>query len=213
MSPLAELITAWEAFLATNPKNVTVEAFCDYFQLNLQHDYMGDDDDDIIDDESGTFHLARSVGRLAAIQRTCTRLALKDIPDIEPEWYYFLHSINEKEEVRKTEVISINLLLEPTTGLDILNRMIKAGLLLEEQDIYDKRSRLLRLTPKGQSTLKKAEQQVRLVTDLLFNPNLDTIWRMIDDYLDTPVRKFGRLLTEHRPKTMEELLALVNNRT
>jgi DNA-binding MarR family transcriptional regulator len=210
MTPLAKLITAWEAFVATIPRNVTVEAFCDYFLLNLQHDPM--DEEDAIEDEATTFHLARSIGRLAAIQRTCTRLALKDLPDIEPEWYYFLHSINEEEQVRKTEIISINLLLEPTTGIDILNRMIKAGLLEEEQDPGDKRSRLVRLTSKGHSTLKKAEKQVRLVTDLLFNPNLSFAWASADNYLSMVEYKFGKLLTKHRPKTLEELLDLVNKR-
>jgi DNA-binding MarR family transcriptional regulator len=202
MTPLVELITAWEAFAANNPENVTVEAFCQKF-LDKHHSRPG---------KKTAFSLARRIGRLAAIQRTCTRLAFKDIPDIEPDWYYFLHSINEEKEIRKTEVISINLLLEPTTGIDILNRMVKAGLLEEEQDPYDKRSRLLRLTPKGDATLKAAEQQVRLVTDLLFSPGLDTIWKMIDDYLARPEYRIGPLLTKHRPKTMQELLVLTQNR-
>jgi DNA-binding MarR family transcriptional regulator len=59
----------------------------------------------------------------------------------------------------KNRRLSINLLLEPSTGLDILNRMVKAGLLKEEQSGGDKRIRLVRLTPKGKAILKKAEQQ------------------------------------------------------
>ena len=91
----------------------------------------------------GAFRLSRTLGRVATIQRTWLKLALKDQLDLETEWYYFLHTINTRVLVRKTDIISINLLFEPTTGIDILNRMIRAGLLLEKVDPADKRARLL----------------------------------------------------------------------
>jgi DNA-binding MarR family transcriptional regulator len=199
MSPLVELITAWDEFTATNPHNITVEAFCHHYQYKPTRKGYA---------QEASFSLARRIGRIAAIQKTCIRLAFRDLPEIEPEWYYFLHSINELKEVRKTEIISINLLLEPTTGIDILNRMIKAGLLKEQQAAYDKRTRLLKLTQKGKTTLKKADQQVRVVTDMLFSPNLDRMWSTLNDYLGHVEYRFGPLLTTNRPKTLEELLSL-----
>ncbi|HEX3935857.1 MAG TPA: winged helix DNA-binding protein, partial [Puia sp.] len=197
-----ELITAWDEFTADYPYTVSVDAFCNYYQFRPSLKSKS---------KKTAFSLARRIGRVAAIQRTCLRLAFKNIPEIEPEWYYFLHSINEEKEVRKTDAISITLLLEPTTGIDILNRMIKAGLLDEEQAVYDKRSRLLRLTPKGEATLKKAEQQVKIVTDLLFSPNLDEVWRHVDDCLAGTEYKLGSLLAEHRPKTLEEVITLTKS--
>lgn len=152
--------------------------------------------------------LARRIGRVAAIQRACMRIALRDISEMEPEWYYFLHSINEEKEVRKTEIIGINLLLEPSTGIDILNRMVKAGLLHEEQDVADKRSRLLCLTPKGKAVLKKADQQVEKVTDMLFSRNLAFLWSEMNDNLGKIEWNFRPLLINNRPKTLEELVFL-----
>jgi len=199
MSPLVELITAWDEFTATNPHEITVEAFCNHYLYKPSRRKA----------PGASLVLGRRVGRVAAIQRTCMRLALRDLPDFEPEWYYFLHSINEEKEVRKTEIISINLLLEPSTGIDILNRMVRAGLLHEEENIADKRSRLLSLTPKGKTTLKKAEQLVQVVTDLLFSPNLAYTWAGISDTLGMIEWKLGPLLIGNRPKTLEELLTLV----
>lgn len=199
MSPLVELITAWDEFIATNSHEVTVEAFCNHYLFKPSRRKV----------PGASLVLARRIGRVAAIQRTCMRIALRDLPEIEPEWYYLLHSINEEKEVRKTEIISINLLLEPSTGIDILNRMVKAGLLHEEQDLADKRSRLLRLTPKGKATLKKAEQLVETVTDILFSRNLAFVWSGISDSLGGVEWKFGPLLISNRPKTLEELLTLV----
>lgn len=202
MSPLVELITAWDEFITDYPYAVSVDAFWNYYQFKPSPKNKA---------QKTAFSLARRIGRVAAIQRTCLRLAFKEIPEMEPEWYYFLYSINEEKKVRKTDAISITLLLEPTTGIDILNRMIKAGLLDEEQDVYDKRSRLLRLTPKGEATLKKAEKQVKIVTDLLFSPNLDEIWSHVDDCLAGTEHKLGSLLVEHRPKTLEEVIKLAKS--
>ena len=202
MSPLVELIAAWDEFTTDNPYSISVDSFCTYYLFKPSPKGKA---------RKTAVSLARRIGRVAAIQRTCIRLAVQDIPGIEPEWYYFLHSINERKEVRKTEIISINLLQEPSTGIDILNRMIKAGLLDEEQDAYDKRSRLLHLTPKGEAILKKAEQQVRIVTDLLFSPNLGEIWHHVDDCLAQIEYQFGPLLAKHRPKTLEEVVTLAKS--
>jgi hypothetical protein len=199
MSPLLELITAWDEFTTSNTHNISVASFCNHYLYKSTGKHNS---------KKTALSLARRIGRVAAIQRTCIRLALREMPEIEPEWYYFLHSINELVEVPKTEIISINLLLEPTTGIDILNRMIKAGLLKEEQSGGDKRVRLLRLTAKGQATLKKAEQQVKIVTDLLFSPNLTSIWDWVDDNLASIEHILGPLLIKQRPKTLGELLSL-----
>lgn len=201
MSPLVELITAWDKYTGTNPQNSTVIAFCEHYLYDSPRAGKRKDG-------TSTFALARRLGRVASIQRTCIRLALKDIPDIEPEWYYFLHSINELEPIPKTEIISLNVLLEPTTGIDILNRMIKAGLLSETQNEEDRRVRLIELTQKGKATFKKADRLVRQVADLLFSRNLP-LWTTLNDYLSMVEWQFGPLLSRHRPKTLEELITLV----
>lgn len=155
-----------------------------------------------------SLQLARNLGRAASIQRTLLRLALRENPGIEPEWYYFLHSINERVAVRKTDVISMNLLLEPTTGIDILNRMIKAGVIDEKEDPADGRARLLRLTKKGQTILKKAEQQVERVVSLLFDKLNESQRAVMESALAAIENDFAPLLATNRPKTLEELLTL-----
>ena len=115
-----------------------------------------------------SFHLSRALGRVASLQRTCLKQALREEPGIELEWYYFLHTINTRKATRKTDLISINLLFEPTTGIDILNRMIRAGLLVEKIDPADKRARLLSITKEGKNILIRAEREAHKIADLLF---------------------------------------------
>lgn len=153
-----------------------------------------------------SLQLARTLGRVASIQRTLLRLALRDTPGIEPEWYYFLHSVNERKAIRKTDLISFNLLLEPTTGIDILNRMIKTGLLDEKEDPSDGRARLLRLTKKGQFILKKAEESVQRAITLLFDKLPEPQRSVMESTLAAIELQFSPLLATHRPKTFDDLL-------
>jgi len=149
------------------------------------------------------FRFSRLIGRIASIQRTCLRLALRESPGIEPEWYYFLYSINEKKEVRKTDIISFSLILEPTTGIDILNRMIRAHLLEEKPDPKDGRARLLRLTTKGMSTLKKAQQQAESIAQVLYGDGKEPL---TIEMLEKIEKAFSRILMEQKPKTAREIL-------
>ncbi|HEY4111154.1 MarR family winged helix-turn-helix transcriptional regulator [Puia sp.] len=149
-----------------------------------------------------SFQLSRLIGRIATIQRTLLRLALRESPGIEPEWYYFLHSIADRSEVRKTDIISYRLILEPTTGIDILNRMIRAGLLEERPDPQDGRARLLRLTKKGTSTLNKAQQQAQKIAHLLYgDDSMPPTINMLEEIEKT----FSRILTEQKPRTFSQL--------
>jgi DNA-binding MarR family transcriptional regulator len=149
-----------------------------------------------------SFQLSRLIGRIATIQRTLLRLALRESPGIEPEWYYFLHSIADRSEVRKTDIISYRLILEPTTGIDILNRMIRAGLLEERPDPQDGRARLLRLTKKGTSTLNKAQQQAQKIAHLLYgDDSMPPTINMLEEIEKT----FSRILMEQKPRTFSQL--------
>jgi len=119
-------------------------------------------------DADSSFRLSRMLGRIASLQRTYLKVALKEHLDIEPEWYFFLHAIDTRKSTRKTDVISYNLLFEPTTGIDILNRMIRAGLLTEKVDPSDKRARLLAITKEGKTTLRQAQRLAQQIADQFF---------------------------------------------
>jgi len=162
MSPLLDLITAWDTYTSKMSESATVKAFCEFYLSEASA-------------KKETSHtpalsqeLARLTGRLSSIHKTYLKLAFKELPDAEIEWYFLLHSINRSGEVRKTEVGSINLLLEPTTCIDILNRMIKAGLLNEKIDAADKRARLLSINHKGSALLKQMQQLVNDINDKLY---------------------------------------------
>ena len=173
MKPLIELVSEWDTF-ATKRNETSVEAFCRYYLAKKTMSATKQDASNRITSNQGDdeLRLSRTLGRVATIQRTLLKQTLKEKLDIEVEWYYFLHTINARKTTRKTDVISISLLSEPTTGIDILNRMIKAGLLTEQTDPSDKRARLLNITKEGKNLLQRADRLAQQIAALLFG-NMD----------------------------------------
>jgi len=187
MKPLVELITAWQAF-ADAHRDADVESFCyDY----LSHKNQKDDSDPEMD-----ILLSKLIGKSGSLIKTYLKLALRQIPDMEMEWFYILDTLNDHKEIRKTDVISFRLLLEPTTGMDILNRMLKAGLISERVDPADKRARLIKPTDKGTEIYKKVNSLFNQVISLLFTSLNKEQKTML-------IRSLGKLTNEHYEKIVE----------
>ncbi len=71
-----------------------------------------------------------------------------------PDDFLFLSLINEMDHPTKKEVCVAHA-IELTTGMDILRRLIQLGLIEENPDERDKRSKRLTLTEKGHQTIKE----------------------------------------------------------
>ncbi|MEN0052519.1 MAG: winged helix DNA-binding protein [Mucilaginibacter sp.] len=162
MKPIVQLIDAWDEFTAQKTNAYTVDEFCEFY-LNKRTNISPPAPSPSLDHE-----LAKVIGRLGSIQKTYSKIAFKQLPGIELEWYFLLHTVKNAGEIRKTDVISFNLLLEPTTCIDILNRMIKAGLLNERIDPADKRARLLTVTDQGESLLNQLQKLVGETNTMLY---------------------------------------------
>lgn len=163
MKPLIELITAWEHY-TTKATSPTVADFCaQYLQKNpakkVADDTTSQDADSV---------LASLIGKISGLHTTYARMAIKEIPDIELEWFYLLNVINFKREAKKTDAISLSM-MEQSTGIDILNRMKKRGLITEKSDPADKRARLVSLTDKGKALLTQIGYYLYKVAYLLYH--------------------------------------------
>ena len=151
MNPLVDLITSWDIYTSETSQPISVKAFCELYLSEAAAKK------EVTSSPTLLQELARVTGRLSSIHKAYLKMAIKSLHGAEIEWYFLLHTIHQSGEVRKTEVSSINLLLEPTTCIDILNRMIKAGLLDEKIDAADKRARLLNINQRGAALLKQMQ--------------------------------------------------------
>src|SRR3982751_4012105 len=92
--------------------------------------------------------LAKSMGRITSIYNMHLRAAFRLLDIKVPEGFPFLASLYHYGEMRKTDLISF-VLVELSTGSEILNRLKKHGLITERQDQDDKRARIVAISDKG----------------------------------------------------------------
>lgn len=140
MDPVVQLISAWQEY-AQHADKVSVKDFCQDFLSKKKRNAPAEKGNDL--------NLAKQLGKANSLVKAYFKIALRQTSDMELEWYYFLDAIAAAGEIRKNDIVSFRLLGEPTTGIDIINRMLKAGLIAERVDPDDKRARLIKLTPKG----------------------------------------------------------------
>ncbi|HTJ48131.1 MAG TPA: MarR family winged helix-turn-helix transcriptional regulator [Cyclobacteriaceae bacterium] len=181
MEPLLELVSAWQEY-SQRTNLASVEDFCTYYLSTKKNSVQIDKRIDL--------NLAKQLGKTNSLLKLYFRRALMQISDVELEWYYFLDAIALAGEIRKNDIVSFHLLSEPTTGIDILNRMLKAGLISERVDPDDKRARLITLTSKGKDYLSKLNS--------LFNEISKHIFSLIDiDTKSAMVSAFTKLVAEY----------------
>ncbi len=116
-------------------------------------------------DKEREVQISMLMGRLGRYGRLYSKKSLSSL-NINLEEFTFLSSIFRMKNPRKSDVIMINL-FEPTSGTEILRRLIKLNFVKESASKEDKRSKLLKLTPQGEKTLFKAFECMGNVSQLI----------------------------------------------
>lgn len=205
MNPLVELITAWDNYLRQHP-DATVAGFCSNY-LGTSGVVFSTQSPDASADQTNpdlNARLSTVIRQLSAIQHSYAKLSLRQLPDVEPEWFYFMNLIHQHQEIRKSEVVNM-VFLEQSTGIDIINRIRKAGLLTERTDPGDKRAKLLKLSPKGIKFLEVLSERFSKCDGLLFDKIAGANKKLVLNILDDVVDSRRQLLAENRNQLSEPL--------
>jgi DNA-binding MarR family transcriptional regulator len=199
MKPLIALITEWDSYTAktTTP---TVADFCEkYLQKNPT---VRAETGDAPPTDSA---MASLIGKAGHLHTTYARMAIKEIPDIELEWFYLLNVISIKKEAKKTDAISLSN-MEQSTGIDVLNRMKKKELIIEKEDPSDKRARLVSLTDKGKALLVQIGYYLYKVSYLLYHDIKEEDKKHIIGILSGTVQKQEQLRLEKKNQSIDEMI-------
>ncbi|MFC6100006.1 MarR family transcriptional regulator [Olivibacter domesticus] len=203
MKPIIELITEWDIF-SSRREDANVEDFCTYYLAKKKKEekqvvFKGMAPPDL------DTTLAKLIGRISVMQIIYSRMALKETDGIELEWFYFLNAIYHLQEANKTDIISFHL-MEHSTGVDILNRIKKAGYISEREDPTDKRAKLLKLTADGEKLLLQLYELLYKPTFLLFYEIPTVEKQLIINLLSATEIKHGQILSKGRNKNLDELI-------
>lgn len=92
--------------------------------------------------------------------------ALKDSTIRTIDEFSFLITLLTHESLTKQEAINLQV-MEKTSGIEILNRLIKMGFIEQYQDKLDKRSTRIKITNTGKYTLLAIMPQMQLVSEIV----------------------------------------------
>lgn len=112
------------------------------------------------------------------------------------------HDYMTKHELIKTQV------MEKTSGIEILNRLIKQGFVEQYDDLEDKRRKLLKITPSGRQELMGVLPMMNLVSQIVVG-DLTTEEQNLLTYL---LRKLDCFHNDiYLQKTENEMVHLLEN--
>jgi DNA-binding MarR family transcriptional regulator len=106
------------------------------------------------DMKSNEVQIGMLIGRLSKYGRMYAKKALHPL-EMNLDEFTFLAAVLHLDNPKKSDVINLNL-FEPTSGTEILRRLIKLGYVKESINKADKRSKLLKITASGEKTIFKA---------------------------------------------------------
>lgn len=152
---LTDLITAYKDFQLSIPKGKKSTLVDFGIWINQQSYLKGQPLDashhEIIGRNDINAELAKLIIYLNRYARLIIRKGLAEFPELISEDFTYLYILMSAESMTKIQLIEKNV-HEKASGLEVIKRLIKHGLIAEKNDPHDKRSKRVFLTEKGKAT-------------------------------------------------------------
>lgn len=116
---------------------------------------------------------------LSKYAKMYSKSVILDSPFSTQEEFIYLINLKAFGALSKMELIRMNIQDKPT-GMQIINRLIKQGWVIQTDSETDKRSKLIEISPEGMDTLQGQMSKIRQATkivsgDLSLNEKLELI--------------------------------------
>lgn len=210
MNQLVHLVNEWGAFEEKHP-DATAEEFCRHYLISRReqssrHDMAGG----VIPPHPRGLLLKLS-GRIMQAFFIYARIAISETELKSFEGFPYLNALKHRGESRKTDVINHNL-AELSTGIEILKRLKKQGMITERQDPEDGRSRLVKISPQGEEVLQQCYEKLRYVTEMIFDGTDEDDIQLCIQLLKQIEIRHARLAVECKGKSLGEAYEYVTGR-
>lgn len=217
---IQRLINYWEEFEETN-SNVTIQAFGQWLiQKNIKEtSYNNISNNRSIDLDLPVYfkydqsldqrnHLLDLISRLARLHEFYIRKFLSNLPINTRLEFIFLYTIDLIGDAKKTEIINVHL-VEFTTGMDIIKRLLNQRLIKESLNESDKRSKLIHTTKEGKAVLNKSMRQIDAEKEMFLACINANKWKKIVLTLEELNSFHNNIYLKHNSKNDAELINLV----
>lgn len=135
-----------KAYEKENPRNLTEKFDLDVYDLENE--------------------IAKQVIMLGRYSKQLIRKSLETHPDLVNEDFTYLFRMMDYDSLTKMQLIEKNA-HEKQTGIEIIKRLVKNGLLAESPDQNDKRSTRISVTKKGKSVFLESMKDITVVSKIM----------------------------------------------
>ncbi len=149
------------------------------------------------------------LSRIARYHEFYIRKALLELNINTRLEFLLLQTIENLGVVKKTDLVSIHL-LEYTTGIDTIHRLIKKELVQEVQSSEDKRVKLLKITREGEQMLKMALKRINEENEM-FLLAINNKWKKTIPLLEEIDNFHNNIYHNHNAKPFAEICNLVDS--
>lgn len=217
---IQRLISYWEEFEETN-SDTTIQGFGQWLiqnsiketsSNNISNNKAIDLDlpvylkyEQSLDKEN---HLLDLISRLARLHEFYIRKFLSNLPINSRLEFLFLYTVDLMGDAKKTEIINVHL-VEFTTGMDIIRRLLNQGLIKESLNKSDKRSKLIHTTEEGKAVLNKSMRQMETEKEMFLACLDANKWKKIISTLEELNSFHNNIYLKHNSKNDAELINLV----
>ncbi|MBK7871050.1 MAG: winged helix DNA-binding protein [Saprospiraceae bacterium] len=194
---LVELVNLFHQYSQQHP-NTNIEAFC--------RNYLAIKD---LEKETPPQQLPKDVllsitiGRLSRFADMYSKKALAGLPVFNTDEIVYLMILDELQTPRKSDLINQHL-SEFSTGVEIIRRLIKAGLVEELPDADDRRTKRIRMTEAGRAVLIEAYPKMNMVAKIVAGSLTEAEKDLLLQILGRLEKRHDEVYSLVKPKTLEE---------
>jgi len=203
MNKTVELVNLWAEFEAKHPKG-SIEDFCRYQLISKRENENTEKLVGGIVPTNTPGLLFKIIGRISRMHYMYSNVALEGTGLNQIEEFGMLLTVELKKDPRKTEVIYDNL-MELSSGTDMVNRLVKRGLLAEKADHEDKRAKRLHLTAGGAKAIAKSKSKVIALVKMMGADMSDDDQKLCIQLLKGVEMKFSERWLADKAKPFDEV--------
>ncbi len=198
---LIELMMAGNSFFEENP-DASLEDFYSYKTTVAPKSPVEQKEEEFVFPRER--YLPRAIGRVTKTSNMYIKKALSSIGLENIDDYLYLEGVVRIGNPTKTELINFYM-NDFTSGIDMIKRLLRLGLLEEYPDDRDKRSKRLKLTEAGMSKLEECRPLTLEVSRFVYHTLDDTEQATLLLLLNKVVDYHQARYKELKGKTFEEL--------
>lgn len=216
---LQELLGHVEQYQQTQSEELTIDNFSFWLSQRIIHKEVSNNNKKIESKDNkyleierhiheqydGNMQLTFGIGMLYNALKFYSKKAMRDSELATLTDADFLGGVHYFGDVRKSELINLSL-VEFSSGIEVIKRLLKKGFIEEFPDPNDKRSKRVRPTQKGIEEIERVMKEFDKVT-ALFSTSLKEAEKTELIFLLTKLNNFhAPIIQDERNSSLEDLL-------